>query len=41
MVSGGAERIGSKSADGASQTTRKTGVIVAVTVVCRKGSGPT
>jgi hypothetical protein len=32
---------GSKSGAGASQTTRKTGVTVAVTVVRRKGSGPT
>jgi hypothetical protein len=32
---------GSKSGMGASQATKKTGVTEAVTVVCRKGSGPT
>jgi hypothetical protein len=32
---------GSKSGAGANQAIRKTGVTVAVTVVCRKGSGPT
>jgi len=33
--------IGSKSAAGTSQATRKIGVTAAVTVVCRNGSGPT
>src|SRR5271166_2177139 len=41
VANSGAWRTGSKSGAGASQATRKTGVTVAVTVVCRKGSGPT
>jgi hypothetical protein len=32
---------GSKSGVGASHATRKTGVTEAVTVACKKGSGPT
>jgi hypothetical protein len=41
QANNGAWRIGSKSGAGASQATRKVGVTVAVTVVCKKGSGPT
>ena len=41
VASNGAWRTGSKSGAGASQATRNTGVTVAITVVCRKGSGPT
>ena len=33
--------VGSKSGAAGSQATVKTGVTVAVAVVCRKGSGPT
>jgi hypothetical protein len=41
VVNNGTRWAGSKSGVGASQATRKIGVTVAVTVVCRKGNGPT
>ena len=41
VASNGAWRTGSKSGAGANHATRKIGVTVAATVVCRKGSGPT
>ena len=41
IVNDGAWWVGSESRVGASQATVKTGVTVAVTVVCRKSSGPT
>jgi len=41
QANNGAWQVGSKSGAGASQATRKIGVTVALTVVCRNGSGPT